>query len=194
MKNQIFLFSILSIFLSISTVFGQKEAPHLPIDSLTNKITYSEIVYVDSLTNKHELFVRAREWLAKVYRSSTDVIQMEDKENGIIVGKALVEVFFKYLGLDAPGGYIHYTISIYTRDGRYKYEITDFYHTGKYVGNQDFGVCEKWINTTHKTLGISNQKFYNSYLNQMDRSIKRHISDLKSAMASRSINMQEDNW
>jgi hypothetical protein len=93
--------------LSISSVLGQKETPKLPVDSSTNKITYSEVVYVDSLADKQELFSRTREWFAKTYNSSNNVIQMEDKENGKIVGKALIQVYHKVLGANYPSGYIN---------------------------------------------------------------------------------------
>lgn len=194
--KQILLISAVTL-LSISAGFSQKETPNLPIDSTTFKITYSEVVYVDSLVNKQELYSRAREWFAKAYKSSTNVIQMEDKENGKIVGKALLEVYHKALGSNYPGGYINYTISIYVKDGRYKYEITDFYHSGaSYSGGRipDYGVCEKMINTTDKTFGMSNQKNYNQYLYQMDNHIKELITDLKSAMSKKEANSKKDDW
>lgn len=179
-------------------VFCQKENPKLPFDSLTNKITYSEAVFVDSLTNKQELFSRTREWFAKTYKSSTNVIQMEDKENGKIVGKALMQVYHKGLFSELyESGYINYTISIYIKDGRYKYEITDFYHKGQYIGGKyngripDYGVCENMINTKDKTMGISNQKFYNYYLYQIDTNIKNLIIDLKTTISSKN---KKDEW
>jgi hypothetical protein len=158
--KHLFFLSALTL-LSVSTTFGQKkETPILPIDSATSKITYSEVVFVDSLTNKNELFLRAREWFAKTYKSSMNVIQMEDKENGKIVGKASMQVYHKLGGSNYPSGYINYTIFVYIKDGRYKYEITDFHHTGQYVSEgtiSDYGVCEKMINTNDRTMGVSNQ-------------------------------------
>ena len=195
--TNLFLFSLLTL-LSVSSVFGQKETPKLPIDSSTSKITYSEVIHVDSLANKQELFSRAREWFAKAYKSSTNVIQMEDKESGKIVGKALMQVYHKALGTEYQGGYINYTISIYMKDGRYKYEVTDFHHTGQLVsgGNRipDYGACEKMINTTDKSMGVSYQKIYNYYLSQMDNNIKDLISGLKAAMSTKTTNTKKDDW
>jgi CspA family cold shock protein len=109
-------------------------------------------VFVDSLTNKNELFLRAREWFAKTYKSSMNVIQMEDKENGKIIGKALLKVFMTtFVDSQLESGFINYSISIYIKDGRYKYEITDFYHTGMFINSSvgtspDGGPCEKLFN------------------------------------------------
>jgi hypothetical protein len=188
--RQLFFFSAL-VLLSVSAAFGQKETPKLPIDSSTSKITYSEVVYFDSLANKQELFSRAREWFAKAYKSSTNVIQMEDKESGKIIGKALMQVYYK----EFPYGYINYTISIYIKEGRYKYEFTDFHHTGQGRDVPDFGVCEKMIKTSDKYMGIiSYQKYYNYCLYQMDNNIKDLITDLKAAMTRKATNSKKDDW
>ena len=183
------LLGITTLFLT-SSAFGQKETPNLPIDSLTAKIVYSEVIHVDSLVMKQELFSKAREWFAKAYKSSTNVIQMEDKESGKIVGKALMQVYYK----NRQDGYINYTISIQVKNGRYKYEVTDFYHTGQGGSIPDFGLCEKMINSSDKYFGISMQKNYNSCLYQMDKNIKDLISDLKSAMATKPQNLAKDKW
>lgn len=190
-KN-LFIFSVLTL-LSVSTAFGQTETLNLPIDSLTNKITYSEIVYVDSLANKQELFSRVREWFAKAYKSSTNVIQMEDKENGKIVGKALLKIYFTALGMQQDGGYINYTIAIYIKDGKYKYEITDFYHTGIYVNSSvgkqpDGGACEILIKEKKGFWGNSYKRTYERYIFQMDENIKALVSDLKAAMTTKTKN------
>lgn len=185
------------LFISLSIIsfssFGQKETPKLPIDKSTNKITYSEVVPVDSSVSKQELFGRAREWFAKTYRSSTNVIQMEDKESGIIVGKALFQVYHRALGSNYPSGYINYTISVYLKDGRYKYVFTNFYHSGQGMA-AGYGVCEDMLNTKDNVLGLSYQKTYNYYLSQLDLQIQDIASDLKESMKIQSFNNQDDTW
>jgi hypothetical protein len=123
---------------------------------------------------------------------------MEDKDLGKIIGKALIQVYHKTLGTTYSGGYINYTIAIYTKDGRYKYEITDFHHTGQYVGGgssvPDYGICEKMINTTDKTMGVSYQKIYNQYLSQMDSNIRNLIADLNDAMSAKAIKPTDNDW
>jgi hypothetical protein len=195
--KHLFFLSALTL-LSVSTTFGQKkETPILPIDSATSKITYSEVVFVDSLTNKNELFLRAREWFAKTYKSSMNVIQMEDKENGKIIGKALLKVFMTtFVDSQLESGFINYSISIYIKDGRYKYEITDFYHTGMFINSSvgtspDGGPCEKLFNEKKGFWGNSYKKTYGSYLYQMDNNIKSLISNLKTAM---STNTKKQEW
>jgi hypothetical protein len=118
---------------------------------------------------------------------------MEDKESGKIVGKALMPVIFKKFGT-FPNGSIHYTISIYVKDGRYKYEITDFYHTGDGTG-PDFGTCEDMISTKKGSVGgIPIRKKISSYLVQMDAGIKSLILDLKKSMNVTSNANKNDDW
>lgn len=159
MKKQLILIFI--AFLSISNAFAQTQK--LPIDTSTGKFSYSETVYVDSLT-KHELFSTAIEWFAKTYNTSPNVIVMADKKSGEITG------------IECPSGYINYTMSIYVKDGSYKYEITDFHHNCQYNNT-----CEQII-TPDKIVGISYQTTYDYYLNQMNSNIRSLIVDLKTSM------------
>jgi hypothetical protein len=185
--QQFFLIT-LTLF-SILTLNGQNVTPILPIDSVTGKITYTKVVYVDSLANKQVLFSKAREWFAKAYISSTNVIQMEDKESGKIIGKAKIQVYTKGLfGGNYPAGFINYTISIFVKDYRYKYEITNFYHTGQDY-TPDYGNCENMINST-----APEKKVYTQLLYQMDNNIKALIEDLTSAMNSKDTNLKKDDW
>lgn len=190
-----------AILLMTFGLFGQKQkdvTPTLPFDDDTKRITYSEVITVDSSTTKNELYSRGREWFAKAYKSSTDVLQMDDKESGKIVGKALMQVYHKALGSNYKSGYINYTISLYLKEGRYKYEITNFHHTGQYVGDgnsiPDYGACEDMINTTKKTMGVSYQKTFNYYLVQVDQNIKDLISDLKVTMSRKTEEKKKDDW
>ena len=107
---------------------------------------------------------------------------IEDKEGGEIIGKALMKVYHKALGTYYPSGHINYTISIYLKNGKYMYEITNFYHTGPTVAAgtiPDYGSCDDMIKTTDRTFGISRQKTYNYYLEQMDEKTRALIEDLK---------------
>lgn len=185
-------FSVIFL-LAISTATGQEKLLSLPFDSITNKITYSQIVLLDSSAKQTELFVKAREWFSKTYKSSQDVIQMDDKESGIIIGKALLNVYYKTLGITFNSGYINYTIKFSVKDGKYKYEISDFYHTGGYINGHkqpDGGPCEKLFQNKKGVNGNSYERTYEKYLIEMDDEIKDLIYDLKLSMASK-LNLED---
>lgn len=97
---------------------------------------FTEVIPVDSAT-ADELYFRAREWFSRAFKSSTNVLQMDSKERMTLVGRGTIEV--------PPGstfgptrdarGFVHFTISIYLKDGRYKYEIDDAKHETSWSRN-----------------------------------------------------------
>jgi len=179
--------------LLVITSFAQSktESPQLPIDELTKLINYTEIVQLDTSFTKNDLYLRGREWFAKAYSSSKNVIQLDEKESGKIVAKALMPVYHKSMGTNYPSGYINYTITISFKDGRYKYEVSNFYHTGQ-NSIPDYGFCEAMINTTRKTLGFSYQKTFDYYLHQMDNNINNLIGNLKTSMNAITTSKNDD--
>ncbi|TAH25209.1 MAG: DUF4468 domain-containing protein [Cytophagales bacterium] len=108
----------LSIFLSFS-IFSQE----LPIDSETQKVTFSEVVPLESV-NKEELYKRALEWSKK----NTKV--EDNKTDAKYISKVAIKS--KY---PAPmKGYFHdgeiiAKVTISCKEGKYKYEITDITHS-----------------------------------------------------------------
>lgn len=178
---------------------SQNGVPVMPVDNSTNKISYTEVVTVDS-ASPADLYSRAREWFAKTYKSSKNVLQMDDKDAGKLVGNALLQVYYKALGAQHDGGNINYTISIYLKDGRYKYEITDMYHTGPITSagkQKDYGPLELFVNDQRTYPFMSKkavQKISNSYLAQVDEYMNSLISSLKADMRKASGAGNKNDW
>jgi hypothetical protein len=186
--------SFLLMLLMTISLYGQKGIPRLPME--TGKLTYTEVVTLDSI-DKAELFSRAEEWFARTFNSAQDVIQMKDKEAGKIIGKAVMPVTLKGLNTGGKGGFINYTVAVYFKDNRYKYEINDFYHTGESLRGgysiPDWGACELMLNSNVKWYGFKMQKHFNSFFWQIDFQIKSLINSLKTAM-EQSIETSDDDW
>lgn len=119
MKTSLFLFVLIAL---PCLVKSQKLI--LPIDSTTHQITYNEVVKSEGVT-KDELYVKAREWFAKTAGSAQDVIQMDDKAAGKIIGKGATKGSYSFL-LTKFQFTLRYTVSITTKDNRYRYDISDF--------------------------------------------------------------------
>ncbi len=122
------LFFILINSFAQDKIFPEKEG----------KINYSEVIQVDSGITKNELFTAARKWFANAYKSANDVIQMQDKEAGEIVGKGIVTGLYRIPLNPSVTVNVYHTVSITVKDGRYKYEITDlngkYYSPGTQIG------------------------------------------------------------
>ena len=128
MKNIIFLFLFQIIYISVN---AQKA------------LSFEKVNKADSIS-KEQLFVSIYDWFATTYNDSKEVIQMSDKEQGLIVGKGNV----KYLPLPNQlmykcyHGYINYNIKAYIKDNRYKVVVDQFNHQGTYesAGQCDLGI------------------------------------------------------
>lgn len=127
MKKMLFL--LMALGLAIPALKAQDVAP----------LTYSEVIQVDGVS-KDELYNRAKQWFVATYGDATKVIQNEDKESGIITGKAISgTMFLGFFYTKKSGGFgrktdepmygtARYTITIAVKDGRYKYSVSDIYH------------------------------------------------------------------
>ena len=93
------------------------------------KINYTEIVKIDSSINKATLFLNAKMFFVNEFKSAKDVIQLEDRESGTIIGKG----YFTYNWDMGKNSYVEmkiwHTIKLTIKDGKYRYEITDFIHS-----------------------------------------------------------------
>lgn len=183
--------------LAICNVVGQTS--ELPI--LKNKICFTDVVKVDSNLTKSDLYGRAHEWFAKTYKSANDVLQLADEQNCVLVGKALFKVHYT---ADFPkwvkskivmertkvsGGYVEYVLSLYFKDGKYKYEMTDFVHVGT-GGSKTFGACENLLS------GSQDQKIQSvmtDYILQIKDNAESLISSLYENLNKSTIS-QNDEW
>lgn len=183
--KQLFFFCVFTL-LSVLIAFGQNETTNLPVDSSSGKITYSEVVAMKDSVSKSELFVRAKTCFVNLFKNSKEVIQNEDKENGIIAGKGNIRVNASALGTEVAGGHINFTLTIAVKKGRYKYTFTDFAHEGNGINLPSGGDLENGKPKNWKT------KIWDSFLSQTDNEVKNMISSIKLEMNKTSP--QNDNW
>lgn len=103
-----------------------------------------EFSQIDSIQgSKGELFVRAMAWMANTFNSAKSVIQMQDKEAGKIVGKAVIPWEYRFMG-DGCKCSIHYIITIDCKDNKVRIVLSNFYHEGcsKYTKSGDAGILD----------------------------------------------------
>jgi hypothetical protein len=102
--------------------FGQQTQTPTP-DSL-----YTDIVQVDSLS-QNQLFSRAKLFVATRFNSAPDVTKLSDEAAHTIVVKGRLNRFYVNPFNKSLGGAVNFTLKIATKEGKYKYEITDLYHS-----------------------------------------------------------------
>ena len=139
-----------------------------------NNVVYEGIITVEGV-EKDVLFDRIQEWFVKTYNSANDVIQIKDKENGKIMGKGVFSVNYYQR---KPT--ISHTISVFVRDGRFKYVIDQ-------IGYKDVQGDSFVIENFPKSWA-GKEKLYET----VDKRIKSYISGLEQAALKESQNENED--
>ena len=52
------------------------------------KLTFSKVIEVKDV-DKTSIYISLRDWISTYYRDTQEVLQMDDKDAGIIIGKAI---------------------------------------------------------------------------------------------------------
>jgi hypothetical protein len=103
-----------------STSFSQE----LPVDTTTKKITFSEVIPVAG-ANKDQLYSRA-----KNLNMLRENVKVDNKTEGTYSYKGQIKVTYPapQVGMNHTG-FVNYVVTMFVKDGKYKYTITDFVHT-----------------------------------------------------------------
>jgi len=96
----------------------------LPLDSATGRIQYTAVVPVPE-ASQVELYARAQLWFADTFGSTKRVVQVADQAAGVLQGTAYYPLVLEVGGTRYPE-LLWYTVKLVLKDGRYKYEFTDF--------------------------------------------------------------------
>lgn len=141
----------------LSLIFLQLTSyAQLPVDSATKKVTFSETVAVPGAT-KDQLFARA-----KNLNMLRENVKADNKAEGTYSYKGKFQVKYPapQVGMQHTG-YVNYVTTIFVKDGKYKYIITDLVHEsekgngGKLEGK--LPECNKYVLTQGGWSAIKNQ-------------------------------------
>ena len=100
----------------------------MQIDKETGLVIIDNITKSEGLS-KDELYSNAKVWIASNFNSATDVIKLDDKENGIVIVKGLFN--FSTIGIFGlpDDNNCFFTLKIYCKEGRFRVIWTDFKFT-----------------------------------------------------------------
>ncbi len=155
------------------------QGTELPQDP-TGKVKYEAVVHREGLS-ADSLQKLALKWINSFYKNPSVVI----KENK--PGYIRVEHKFEVFDVDAKtgrkykAGRIKYTLVIKFKDGRYKYELSDF----KYIANRYIPI-EEWLN--------SKDPKHQEYLKQVNEYATNLISSLRQFIKNPPVPKEEEDW
>jgi hypothetical protein len=164
----------------IACLTFKAEAQDFPRDSLTQKIDFVGVVPAPGLT-KSEAFDRALVVLHRMYKQADTKISVKDKDNGIIVVNGFTQLMLKLKnGTMMPvNELVLYKLTIAFKNGKYRYEFTDFLQNRAGTPNH----IEKWIE--HNVPGdhfYSADDHIQENLTFLYNDVQKRISELKTGM------------
>ncbi len=147
--------------------------------SAQDLISYEKVIKTDSI-GKALIFSTINDWFATTYNSANDVIQMVDKEAGIIIGKGSMKYY--YGNNSSYNGNINYTIKVYVKDNRYKVILTDFKHSGLsfdlgLITSAEIyatkGMYKKYHNKAWSDIKLKTEQYSNDIFNSIENKTKK---------------------
>ena len=135
-----------------------------------------------------DIFSSARKWFSESFKDSKMVLDINDKESGELSGNFTIPFSSNiHWGSDCTKGFIHANISIYIKEGKYKYEIKNFNHDASSNScNYSFGVItddkecpvdiksqnKKWENKVWKELQARSESAAENLISSLNASMQ----------------------
>ncbi|HVW97488.1 MAG TPA: DUF4468 domain-containing protein [Mucilaginibacter sp.] len=123
MKKLLLLLLLIPIYTSAQE---SDYVPNIQVDSASRKIDFKGVVQVDGVS-KEKIFMRARDWFTREFEVAKAIVVMDDISSGHLTARG------NYFGnrkrgiitVNFPYG-VTFTVDLHIKNGKYKYEITDF--------------------------------------------------------------------
>ncbi|MDB5258337.1 MAG: hypothetical protein JWM14_3032 [Chitinophagaceae bacterium] len=158
------------------------QAQNLPIDGETKKVLYQETVEIDSLT-KDVLAERAKVWMTQFYKS--DKLDMNDVANSRIMKEGYFIIKLTYDYKYKSENNVSYMITIASKEGKYRYSITDF----KFYNVKSGPKTVVSLETAYAKMNTQNKGEANA---QIPKEIATLVEDLKKFMSTGLIKNKDD--
>jgi hypothetical protein len=152
------------LFFASYTAYSQE----LPVKD--GKVFYEQ---VDSLPGilQAEVYKRAKLWMVNAFKDAKEVIQLDDKETGDIVGKGLFRFSYRYMV--TVESVCRFTIKISSRENKYRAQVYDI------IIEQGTQRVQSPMEEIHAKAG----KAYNKkIIAEADKGINAILADLRKAM------------
>jgi hypothetical protein len=130
---------ILTLALTVITFasFSQSRKDSVVKENLIIPTKEGVIFYeqVEECTDgQKDLYLKARKWFVDTFKNANSVLQMDDKEDGKLAGKAYHTYKF-YNGMSSSNVDIDFTLNIDIKDGKYRVQFYDIFGSNTNVNN-----------------------------------------------------------
>lgn len=171
--------------------YDPEDVSPLPFDPQTQLITYQGVVQVPG-ASQADLYARAAAWAAKSYSTTPNAIQQQDPQTGQLVIKGLRPAVTRavYDGVlrSSYAGVVSHTLTIYVKDGRYKYVLTGLTHEAAGTLNlRSGGPLEQDRVNLYGYAGIGSRKAWDELKIDATRDVRHLVAALQTAMTLKAI-------
>lgn len=152
--------------------------------------------FIDSTSGEKEtLFLRAKQWIHKTYNSGFAVIQVEDKEAGLLECRGKTQnVRVRYALYERDMGCFKYNMTIRTKDDRYKITIYDFtYEKGELWLKGGADIAETYPKNWDKQAYGKSKEWWKSLVGSATNESKTLILALQGYM-KKEEKSADDDW
>jgi hypothetical protein len=164
------------------------------------RVNYTAVIEMPN-TSKDELYNRAKLWFVKTFKDSKEVLQIDDKENGKIVGKGNSKIYWNYSGLAAPTEVSLWQLfDISIKENKIRIIITDinckyFVTSTAYTISSFMNVSiEEWA--TKKNGKIIRPENTTKFFESVDKDIQSTLNSFEIFLKDPTIstNNKDENW
>ncbi|MGI4743081.1 MAG: DUF4468 domain-containing protein [Janthinobacterium lividum] len=170
--------------------YDPEDANPLPIDSQTQLITYQGVVEVPGISQA-DLYARANAWIAQTYTPADALVEGQPAAGQLVVkGARRAAGYTTYQGVlrSSYAGVVRHTLTIYVKDGRYKYILTNLTHDAAGTPNmQSGGPLEQPKASLHGYAGLGSQKPWADLKLEATRDARHLANSLQAAMTQRPV-------
>jgi hypothetical protein len=156
----------------------------LPIDAQTQRITYQDVVPVPGVSQA-DLYDRAAAWAARTYPVPGQLASHPEAGELVVQGQRIVTLRTTYAEVlrGSYAGVVHHKLTIYVKDGRYKYILTDLTHDASGVPNlRSGGALEQDHASLFGYAGLGSRKPWEELKVEATRDVRHLVADLQAAM------------
>lgn len=170
---------IVGLLITVLISYAKAQNVQLPQDE-TGRVIYEAVVHREGIS-ADSLQKLAIKWIHTFYKNPPGVIK--ENKPGYIKVEHKFEIYDvdKKTGKKYKAGRVKYTLIIKFKDGRYKYELTDF----KYIANR-YVPIEEWLD--------SKDPKHQEYLKQVNEYATNLITKLREFIKSPPVQQEEEDW
>lgn len=147
-----------------------------------NEIVFSEVLTIEDIS-KQNLYLKGKEFFVNNFKSANHVIQMDSKEDGIIIGKGFNTIHIIQNKISVPVN-LNFTIKVEFKDNRYRYEIYGLNYESKLAKFSAEYLFSKAKDVEYKKSKKKYQDIADQYRDQTLLTVDNLISNLIEFMES----------